>query len=281
MRDPARLLTAINARYASDYHPFGAYQGGEQGAFAIVGNGRRAVLKWSPGRGARAEELAATVTARLRPLGYPAPVYLLVGDVLGGIFTIQEELPGTPIGAPAFRLLEAVLMLNALQVGQAPPAPRTWPARLLDTLHEGGDGYCLHEPLRTWSDTTAALLVSLRRIADAQAGRCRGHARLDDCAGEPQGHQTAGQDAAQDRDAASYPLVVVRATARVHRVQGRGTGVYGGRGGPAAYLPGVQPVWAYRPQQPSFPRAVCVPCVRFLAACRPQRGAEYRGQVPC
>jgi hypothetical protein len=165
MHDPTRLLAEINRRYGTAYQLLGAYAGGEQGAFALRRGDHRAVLKWSSHTDLSAYEQAAVVTAQLRTRGYPAPHFELVGRAGGGVFAIQAELPGEPARVPDLQVLAQVVPLNALQAGHAIPGPHTWPDRIIHTLRVGGNGYCLHASLQTWSAETRAMLTTLQRIA--------------------------------------------------------------------------------------------------------------------
>jgi aminoglycoside phosphotransferase (APT) family kinase protein len=187
------LLRFVNDRHGTAFVPRGRYAAGEQGAFAIADGSdegaARFVLKWRPG-GDVPDNLrqAVAVTDRLRAVGYPAPRYRLVGVApsLGLTYSVQEALPGVPVtarlhGAVLPRLdgalLDRLLELNALQRGQAVAPAGDWPRTVVDTLRHGGEGFCLHEPLRTYSRQTAALLGALRRVA-AEVGD--GRAAADD-----------------------------------------------------------------------------------------------------
>ena len=106
----ARLLDEINARHGTDFRLDGAYEGGETGALRVVaGDGRRFVLKRG---GERDPADAARTVAVLRPLGYPAPEYALVGEG----YSIQEELPGRPLRP--WRPLDATVLTRLQQARQ-------------------------------------------------------------------------------------------------------------------------------------------------------------------
>jgi hypothetical protein len=171
----AKLLGWINEQHGANFVAGRRYPTGEQGAFAIStveGEAvRRFVLKWEQGT-----ELpdglwrAAEITARLREVGYPAPRYRLVGVApgLGAVYSVQEELPGAPMGGQLDRaLLDRLLELNALQEGRGTTRSGDWPKPIADTVLYGGDGFCLLDPLRSYSSATAALLGELQRLAAA------------------------------------------------------------------------------------------------------------------
>jgi hypothetical protein len=167
------LLRFINAQNGTAFALGERYPTGEQGAFAISeasGNSVRPfVLKWEEGS-ALPDHLrqAVAVTGLLRDVGYPAPRYRLIGMVpsLGVVYSIQEALPGTPLGGRLDRpLLDRLLALNALQAGQATTPTDTWPRPVAEPVLHGGDGYCLLDPLRSYSRRTATLLGVLQHLA--------------------------------------------------------------------------------------------------------------------
>jgi hypothetical protein len=113
--------------------------------------------------------LLSAVTERLRSLGYPAPRYCFVGNIAGASYSIQEALPGVPLGRCTPELLPRLLDLNTLQVGQALSMPRNWPAPVVQTVLHGGDGFCLLETMRAYSSTTSELLDVLQRVVTTYA----------------------------------------------------------------------------------------------------------------
>jgi hypothetical protein len=173
-----RLLQFINEQHSTAFAPHGRYPTGEQGAFTIseVDGDRapRLVLKWWPGTEIP-DNLwqAAAITTRLRAVGYPAPRYRLLGVAppLQVVYSIQEELPGTPLGGRLDRpLLDRLLELNALQREQAIAPCGTWPRPVSDPVLHGGDGFCLLDPLRSYSAATATLLDVVQRLVIAGIG---------------------------------------------------------------------------------------------------------------
>jgi hypothetical protein len=174
----ARLLRFINEQHGTAFAPGGRYPTGEQGAFAITeaeGAGvRRYVLKWGPGKEIPDSlRQAVDVTAHLQAVGYPTPCYRLLGMAppLGVVYSIQEELPGTPLGERLDRpLLDRLLELNALQREQAIGPVRAWPEPVAGPVLHGGDGFCLLDSLRSYSAATAALLGVVQRLVSAGMG---------------------------------------------------------------------------------------------------------------
>ena len=171
------LVRFINEQHGTAFAPLGRYPAGEQGAFAVAEGGDdhapRFVLKWARGAGSTDDlRNAAALTDRLRAVGYPTPRYRLVGVAppLGVVYSVQEALPGTPLGGRLDGpLLDRLLELNALQRGMAGTAAGDWPRAAVDPVLHGGDGFCLLDPLRTHSAATAALLGTLQRLVAAGA----------------------------------------------------------------------------------------------------------------
>lgn len=141
--------------------------------------GRQWVLKAAPGTPDAAENLKRLTRQleRLREIGYPAPAYVAVGSAGEIAYSVQERLPGRPIepapgqapdAARLAALLPQLLELNELQMGMGDLRSPPWPMWLFDTLDHGGNGYCLHETMRTRADT-AAMLDRIREIVE----RCR------------------------------------------------------------------------------------------------------------
>jgi aminoglycoside phosphotransferase (APT) family kinase protein len=142
------------------------YAGGEIGAERWLDeSGRAFVLK----RG-RSAGRAATVSARLRKLGYPAPRYARVE----ADWALQEELPGEPL-EPWLPLDEAVaarlLELQALHAAAAGPGPDgSWRRVVASSVLSGAHSYLRLATLRDHSDRSRELLAycqeAVRRFGD-------------------------------------------------------------------------------------------------------------------
>ncbi|MGB8347492.1 MAG: aminoglycoside phosphotransferase family protein [Ktedonobacteraceae bacterium] len=167
--EPVELLQRINALHRTTFALVEKYSDGEQGAFAITDHlGRRYVLKWAAdARNLSWMQGARTVTDLLRSVGYPAPRYLFIDRVPGGIYSIQSALPGSPLRSLTTTLLPRLLALNELQVGRAIPGRKDWHQEVINTVLFGGDGYCLHTSLQQFSRDTADLLQELQALVVA------------------------------------------------------------------------------------------------------------------
>ena len=76
------------------------------------------VVKWEATRDASAWlALAPEATARLAQRDYPAPSYVRLGRVAGGVYSVQERLPGSPPAALDTALLLELIELNGVQAG--------------------------------------------------------------------------------------------------------------------------------------------------------------------
>jgi hypothetical protein len=164
--NPVELLQQINEIHQTAFTLVKLYAQGEQGAFAVIDPaGRRYVLKWRSGlEHADHLQYVRAVTNHLRAQGYPTPEYMWFGHALGGTYSLQTTLPGTPLQLMTKPLLARLLELNELQIGQAPPGPRHWPQEVVNTVLSGGQGYCIHESLQHHSPVTAHLLHQLQEI---------------------------------------------------------------------------------------------------------------------
>jgi hypothetical protein len=149
-----------------------AAEGQSGGAWlAIDDEGRRVVIKWFPDEAVahRYEILVRTLSA-LRARGYPAPRYGPILVVPGATVAVQQLLHGRS-GDPATpELVAQVLAINEMQLGvmDVPLLDHSsWGALIAHSLLVGESGYCMHEPVRTWSPRAAALVERIENIGAA------------------------------------------------------------------------------------------------------------------
>lgn len=109
--------------------------------------------------------LAPQATERLRALGYPAPRYLIVAET----YSVQEELPGAPLGGWEAPLPPRLLELNELQAGQAVDDDRTWPATLVESVTVGFEEFMILETLERHSPEGRELLELCRDAVERNA----------------------------------------------------------------------------------------------------------------
>ena len=130
-------------------------------------SGARFVVKWTPGARdlGRVPEMVRLVD-RLRGRWYPAPRFVATGLHPGGRYVVQTGLPGAPVERRvSASLVSQLVALNDVQHDQAPEPAEPWPGRVADDVLEGGNGYCLLEPMRQHSPTTARLLDLVQALA--------------------------------------------------------------------------------------------------------------------
>lgn len=172
----AQALTAVNRAHGGEFTCVGRLATGEVSEAAVVADasGRRMVFKWWPESSDSSDcpaWLAAVVSQveRLREQGYPAPAHLLFGLAADVGFVVQQMLAGEPITRLRCVHVTALLGLNDLQRG-AGDAEAEWGDFLVSTLLRGADGYCLHEPLRSYSTETARLLDRVVQVGGDSRG---------------------------------------------------------------------------------------------------------------
>jgi hypothetical protein len=167
------LLDSINRQHATVFALLDRYATGEQGAFALRDAADdRFVLKWAPDPTVITRfQRAQLVTERLRALDYPAPEYMLVGSTMDAAYAIQRALPGQPMQQLPVALVADFLALNARQADLAGAEALTWPAPVVDPVLLGGEGFCLLEPMQTYSATTADLLQAVQATVRRHAGQ--------------------------------------------------------------------------------------------------------------
>ncbi|MGH2479100.1 MAG: phosphotransferase [Ktedonobacteraceae bacterium] len=163
------ILQCINTINKTTFALVEKYPDGEQGAFLVADRlGKQWVLKWAPGaRNLQWMQGAKTVTDLLRGIGYPAPDYLLIGQLSAGIYSVQNVLPGSPLRKLTPALLSRLLELNEMQLGRAIPGRKDWHQEAISVVLSGGDGYCLHASLKLHSQDTAELLHALQALVTA------------------------------------------------------------------------------------------------------------------
>jgi aminoglycoside phosphotransferase (APT) family kinase protein len=163
------VLAAVAAAVGGEVELRGRTAPGESGTTIQLGDDL--VLELVPDvDGALADqERLVRLVDRLRARGYPAPVFLAVGRADEVVFTVQERLPGRTLEPAAVKaVLPQVLDAVELQTDAGDLDDPPWPGWLLESIEDGGDGYCLHATMRRHRDT-AALLERLQAIARSAA----------------------------------------------------------------------------------------------------------------
>lgn len=68
------------------------------------------------------------------------------------------------MGFTSSQPLPELLQLNELQIGRGEPKWDEWPARVVETVLCGGEGYCLHGSMQSYSTSTRELLTCLQQL---------------------------------------------------------------------------------------------------------------------
>jgi hypothetical protein len=155
-------IDELNALHGTSFRSDGPYVGGEVGAERLLdGDGRAFALKRQPPGN------AVRITERLRERGYPVPRYVVVGAT----YSVQEELPGAPLGAWDVPFPPRLLELVDLQQGCAVDADRTWPATIVESVTDGFEEFMVLETLKRHSDEGRELLARCRSAVERHAHR--------------------------------------------------------------------------------------------------------------
>jgi len=141
--------------------------GGETGAHEVrSADGRRLVMKWDLGESSKvARRRAVGLTDRLRDeAGWPVPRQTAV-EVGACLFVLQQFMTGLPVEVLTEPLVDQLLELHQARLGLERLGDGSqWPAELVQTLTDGGVGYCLHAPLRDYDSRTANLVGRIEAI---------------------------------------------------------------------------------------------------------------------
>jgi hypothetical protein len=168
--DPTEATARYAAATSSEYRLIGPLVGGETGATAIEDDsGEQRVLKWEtdPDRTSlRVEAIGLTERLR-RDADWPVPRQHAIED--DGVLLISQELMGgSTVGRLTHRLVDDLLSIHHRRLGLADVGDRNgWGDDMIETLVEGGNGYCLHEPLRRHSTQTRRIVERIEEIGRA------------------------------------------------------------------------------------------------------------------
>ena len=153
-------IDELNALHGTSFRSAGPYVGGEVGAERLLdGDGRAFALKRQPPGD------AVRITERLRERGYPVPRYVVVAET----YSVQEELPGAPLGQWDVPFPRRLLELIDLQEGCAVDDDRSWPATIVESVADGFEEFMVLETLERHSDEGRELLTRCRSAVEAHA----------------------------------------------------------------------------------------------------------------
>lgn len=165
--DAATATAQLSAASGVPYSVVGPLAGGETGAWKI----RRAdgvcfVLKWDADiDNQRIRRDGARLARRLRTEArWPSPELWLI-DRDGILFIVQEFMEGGNVAHLSHALIDRVWELHEARSRLASTDTSVeWGRGLLRTLVHGGDGYCLHEPLRRFDARTRNVIERIETI---------------------------------------------------------------------------------------------------------------------
>src|SRR3954447_22927217 len=154
---PVEATRRYSSATSRSYRLLGPLAGGETGAMLIEGvDGERRVLKWESEPTNQALRSEALVLAdRLRTEAqWPIPRQEAV-RVDPWLFITQEFMDGDPVDFLSHGLVDDLLSLHQRRLALAVSGvPDRWGQDMIELLVEGGNGYCLHEPLRNYDGRT-------------------------------------------------------------------------------------------------------------------------------
>lgn len=163
-------VDALTSALGATFELVGPLTGGETGATEVRGpDGRRHVLKWElDSHNQRRRREGALLAERLRvDAGWPSPGQDVV-EADGCLLVLQEFMVGSDVDHLSHELVDTLFALHGRRVGLAPDAdPSRWAADMITVLVEGGNGYCLHQPLRDHDARTRRAVERIEEIGRA------------------------------------------------------------------------------------------------------------------
>jgi len=159
------LVARINSLHGGAFVLRERARVGESGGAFILANarGEQFVLKFGHGAEIRPER-AAQITKRLREVGFPAPSYVCVGNEGETKYSVQAMMPGNPNQRLNAATVQELIAINRLQTDLGGDLPPAWPARVIDGVLKGFEGYCVIDTLRQYSGESASMLETLQEL---------------------------------------------------------------------------------------------------------------------
>jgi hypothetical protein len=163
--DVEHAVSLLNETSGDSYELVGRLSGGETGAHEVrrAADAARMVLKWETDPESQAlRRQGVELTERLRTeAGWPVPRQRTV-EAPGCLLVLQSFMAGEPIEDLTPGLVDEFLLLHGRRLGLGDESAGAHTAqRLIRTLVEGGQNYCLHESLRGYDARTAGLVAEI------------------------------------------------------------------------------------------------------------------------
>jgi len=153
-----------------EFELIGSLTGGETGATEVQrDDGRRYVLKWElDPHNQRSRREGVVLAERLRTdAGWPCPEQHQV-DVGDCLLVLQDLIPGAAVDHFTHELVDTLFETHERRLGLSPGAlENRWASDMIEILVEGGNGYCLHQPLRDFDSRTRRVVERIEAVGRA------------------------------------------------------------------------------------------------------------------
>jgi thiamine kinase-like enzyme len=177
---PQEALELINAEQHTAYTLNAEYSGGQDhGAYQVIDtDSKRAVLKLNRNpQWVNQVNRAKAATAHLQALGYPAPLYLLVGSTDRGTYSLQTEMPGASDGPTVERITDLLRVID-MQKGQliSEVQGQDWVWYITDVVFRGESGHV--RAMMQFSAETSSLVAQIEGMVAGLQGKALSKADL-------------------------------------------------------------------------------------------------------
>lgn len=164
---PGEAVSLLSGALGEQFELLGSLAGGETGATAVQSvDGSRFVLKWEldPENQLRRRE-GVDLAERLRAVAlWPCPEQQ-VAEISGCLLVLQTFMPGRTVDRLSHGLVDTLLEMHERRRGLATDDdPNRWGRDMIEVLVEGGNGYCLHQPLRDFDSRTRRVVERIEEI---------------------------------------------------------------------------------------------------------------------
>lgn len=164
---PGEAVSLLSSALDEEFTLIGRLAGGETGATAVQGSdGRRFVLKWEIDPENQLRRLEGfDLAERLRTVAlWPCPKQR-IAEISGCLLVLQGFMPGENVDRLSHDLLDALLDMHERRRGLATHEDQNrWGRDMIEILIEGGNGYCLHQPLRDFDSRTRRVVERIEEI---------------------------------------------------------------------------------------------------------------------
>ena len=167
---PKEAVRRYSTAMSQDYRLRGPLVGGETGATLIEGSdGERRVLKWESDPSNQALRSEAITLAELLRVDAEWPVPRQHAVWMGEwLFVSQDFMPGEPIARLSHGLVDELLSMHRRRLGLVvAQGDDHWGQEMIEILVDGGNGYCLHEPLRSYDARTRRVVERIEEMGRA------------------------------------------------------------------------------------------------------------------